>query len=74
MYFAGFRETTGRSEEEISTKASTTGELYDEISERYGFDRPKSSLRVAVNDEFRDWTTALQPEDRVAFIPPVSGG
>jgi molybdopterin converting factor small subunit len=31
-------------------------------------------LRVAVNDEFRDWTWPLQANDRVVFIPPVAGG
>jgi molybdopterin converting factor small subunit len=31
-------------------------------------------LRVAVNDEFRDWSSALEPNDRVVFIPPVAGG
>jgi molybdopterin converting factor small subunit len=31
-------------------------------------------LRVAVNDEFRDWTVPLASGDRVVFIPPVAGG
>jgi molybdopterin converting factor small subunit len=31
-------------------------------------------LKVAVNDEFRDWDTPLAAGDRVVFIPPVAGG
>jgi molybdopterin converting factor small subunit len=31
-------------------------------------------LRVAVNDEFCEWSAPLQPGDRVVFIPPVAGG
>jgi molybdopterin converting factor small subunit len=31
-------------------------------------------LRVAVNDEFADWSQPLAAGDRVVFIPPVAGG
>jgi molybdopterin converting factor small subunit len=31
-------------------------------------------LKVAVNDEFRDWDAVLADGDRVVFIPPVAGG
>ena len=32
-------------------------------------------LRVAINDEFCDWSQPLaEPGDRVVFIPPVAGG
>jgi molybdopterin synthase sulfur carrier subunit len=31
-------------------------------------------LRVAVNDEFGDWSQELADGDRVVFIPPVAGG
>jgi molybdopterin converting factor small subunit len=29
---------------------------------------------VAVNEEFREWSTPLVANDRVVFIPPVAGG
>jgi len=35
---------------------------------------PRSMLRVAVNDEFADWSRPLGAGDRVVFIPPVAGG
>jgi sulfur-carrier protein len=31
-------------------------------------------MRVAVNDEFCEWSQRLNAGDRVVFIPPVAGG
>jgi molybdopterin converting factor small subunit len=31
-------------------------------------------LRVAINEEFADWTRPLEDGDHVVFIPPVAGG
>ena len=43
------------------------------VDARYGF--PKlPSLKVAINDEFRDWHAPLADGDCVVFIPPVAGG
>jgi molybdopterin converting factor subunit 1 len=74
QYFASLREKRGRSEEAITTKAATAEQLYDELVEQHDLDQPKSSLRVAINDEFCEWDRELEPDDRVVFIPPVSGG
>jgi molybdopterin converting factor subunit 1 len=74
QYFALLREQAGCSEEQIATSAATPAELYEQVRERHGFTLPRSMLRVAVNDEFRDWTSPLQANDRVVFIPPVAGG
>jgi molybdopterin converting factor subunit 1 len=74
QYFAVLREQAGCSQEQIETAASTPAELYEQARERHGFTLPRSMLRVAVNDEFREWTSPLRPNDRVVFIPPVAGG
>lgn len=74
QYFAVLREQAGRSVEERATAASTPAELYDEVRAAHGFTLPAALLRVAVNDEFCDWTTPLQSGDRVVFLPPVAGG
>lgn len=73
-YFAWLREHTGASEEHVDTRASTAGELWRELDDRHGFHAEVASLRVAVNDEFAAWDTALEEGDRVVFIPPVAGG
>jgi MoaD family protein len=72
-YFAILREHAGRSAEEIDTPAATAAELFSELDARYRFPR-LASLKVAINDEFRDWDSAIADGDSVVFIPPVAGG
>jgi molybdopterin converting factor subunit 1 len=74
QYFAVLREQAGCSEEQLETAAATPAELYEQVRARHGFTLPQSMLRVAVNEEFRDWSWPLQANDRVVFIPPVAGG
>jgi molybdopterin converting factor subunit 1 len=74
QYFAVLREQAGCSEERVTTAAATPGELYAEVQARHGFTLPLTMLRVAVNEEFRDWSSPLAANDRVVFIPPVAGG
>ncbi len=72
-YFAVLRERAGRAHETLDTSASTPRELYRELSARRQLP-PGKGLKVAVNDEFRNWDWALAEGDRVVFIPPVAGG
>lgn len=74
QYFAVLREQAGCSEERLATRAGTPAELYEEVRAKHGFTLPLTMLRVAVNDEFRDWSSPLAANDRVVFIPPVAGG
>lgn len=74
QYFAVLREQAGCSEERVTTSATTPAELYEEVRARHGFTLPLAMLRVAVNEEFRDWSSPLAANDRVVFIPPVAGG
>lgn len=72
-YFAILREHVGRDSEEMQTSARTVADLFAELDQRYGFPEI-GRLKVAVNDEFGDWDTALNDGDSVVFIPPVAGG
>ena len=74
QYFAVLRERAGLSQETVATAAATAAELFDELAARHPFGLPRSMLRVAVNDEFADWSRPLDAGDRVVFIPPVAGG
>lgn len=74
QYYALLREQAGRREEALETAAATARELYLELAQRHGFTLAPEALRVAVNAEFRDWSTALAAGDVVVFIPPVAGG
>ena len=42
-------------------------------SQRYAFPA-MGRVKVAVNDEFREWSAPLRDGDFVVFIPPVAGG
>jgi molybdopterin converting factor subunit 1 len=74
QYFAVLRELRGCSEESVQTVASTAVELYRELQAEHGFQLDPDALRLAVNDELRDWDTPLNDNDSVVFIPPIAGG
>lgn len=74
QYYALFREQAGKSEEEIETTATDSGQLYDELRVRHGFNLAREQLKVAINAEFCAWNTLLESGDSVVFIPPVAGG
>lgn len=74
QYYALLREQAGRSEETLTTHAATPRELYVQLQARYPFSLPPELMKVAVNDEFGEWSQALADGDRVVFIPPVAGG
>jgi molybdenum cofactor guanylyltransferase len=74
QYYALLREEAGKSEESVGTHAATPRELYEELQARYPFSLAVQMLKVAVNDEFSDWSQRLADGDRVVFIPPVAGG
>jgi sulfur-carrier protein len=73
-YFAWLRERAGCEAEAVETKARTPEQLWTELDARHGFATERRHLRVAVNDAFSSWDSALNEGDRVVFIPPVSGG
>lgn len=72
-YFAILREHVGCAREALSTPATTVAELYAELDKRHAFPAV-GRMKVAVNDEFCDWSTPLRDGDSVVFIPPVAGG
>jgi molybdenum cofactor guanylyltransferase len=74
QYYALLREEAGRSEEAVATRAQDPRALFAELKARHPFSLPLAMLRVAVNDEFGDWSQPLADGDRVVFIPPVAGG
>jgi len=74
QYYALLREEAGKSEEALATLAATPRELYAELQARYPFSLAHELMKVAVNDEFGEWSQPLADGDRVVFIPPVAGG
>jgi molybdopterin converting factor subunit 1 len=74
QYFAVFREKAGQNLEAVATSAATAGELYAEVSARYGFADSMTRCKVAINDELAPWSAPLAEGDVVLFFPPVAGG
>jgi len=74
QYFALLREQAGRNSESVSSRARDARELYEELRARHGLLLQPEQLRVAVNEEFADWSHPLREGDSVVFLPPVAGG
>ncbi len=74
QYFAILREQRGVARETLSTSATTTAALYDELRTRHGFSLPRDRVRAAVDESFVAWDTPLREGQNVVFIPPVAGG
>ena len=75
LYFASLADKAGRDQEVINLDpAATLTDLFIQLDSQYQFNRSPSELRVAINDNFADWSQAIHSGDRIAFIPPVAGG
>jgi molybdopterin converting factor subunit 1 len=73
-YFAVLREQVGHDQETVETAASDLGELYGELSARYGFRLGKSDVKASVNLGWAPLEHPVEEGDEVVFIPPVAGG
>lgn len=75
-YFSVLHSITGKREENLELPEHSTGEIMlEQVLEHYPAIKPyKNILRLAVNQEYRDFSTKLQEQDEVVLITPVSGG
>jgi len=74
LYFSLLREKIGITEEELEFEGRV-GELRRLLIEKY----PQAStiiesVKFAVNEEYVDDDFIISEGDRIALIPPVSGG
>lgn len=75
LYFAQLKDLLKKDREtfELPT-GSKVSDLLQEIKNRYEEPFDDFHLKTAVNEEFVGLEHSLADEDRVAFLPPVSGG
>ena len=74
LYFSVIRERLGKDSEEIEFKG-TVGELKELLASRYPEAKELiANTRFAVNEEYVKDEHMLEGNERVALIPPVSGG
>jgi len=74
VYFAILREQSGLNAETINTSAMTYGDLFAELSERFGFTLPMSLVRASANGAFVEMADEIVDGAEIVFIPPVAGG
>lgn len=78
VYFAWVRERIGLGREAVETEASDVAGLVAELAareERYALAfSDLSALRVAIDQELRDFDAPLAGAREVAFFPPMTGG
>jgi molybdopterin synthase sulfur carrier subunit len=80
LFFARLREDLGTAAEEVALPAgvTTVAGLRAHLIGRGGAWAAAladgKALRVAVNHDMAEPTTAIKPGDEVAFFPPVTGG
>ena len=72
-YYGLLADRRGVTEENIRSAAHTPAEIYQEVLGSSG-GITRDSIRAVVNDEFVSWDHVLGDEDRIAFLPPMSGG
>jgi molybdopterin converting factor subunit 1 len=76
LFFGRLKEIAGQSEDSAEIAAGASIEqLFAAFASRYPeLAKFRASLVASRNQEFAAWSTPLQADDEVAFLPPVSGG
>jgi|ADurb_Total_1013_FD_contig_21_269583_length_362_multi_3_in_0_out_0_1 molybdopterin converting factor subunit 1 len=74
--FASMKDICGFSEKDFTfEKPVTVNDLINELSALYpAVAEKKSTLLIAVNENYTNTGTVLNDGDTVAIFPPVSGG
>lgn len=73
LYFANLKEVTKKEQEKMFWSTRTVSDLITLIQQKYT-QFPSGPFHVSVNEQYVPLDYCIKPGDRVAFIPPVSGG
>lgn len=76
LFFGILRDIAGAGEVRLEvTAGATLGSVFDHFAKLHPqLHERRSNIMLARNQEFGTPSTALEPGDEVAFLPPVSGG
>jgi molybdopterin synthase sulfur carrier subunit len=78
LYFAWLRERIGLAREDVTTDAPDVASLVRELcakEDRYALAfSDLSAVRVALDQDLRDFDAPLAGVREVAFFPPMTGG
>ena len=71
LLFAGLRERAGWGERAWPHSGGLTPhQIWSQLPDP----APAHNVRVAINHSFASFDTPLNPNDELAFLPPISGG
>lgn len=80
LYFAWLRQHVGAAEESVDPPASvaTAGALIDWLAARSpghaAAFQDRTSVRIAIDQDFAEPDAPIQGAREIAFFPPVTGG
>ncbi|HHL31951.1 MAG TPA: hypothetical protein ENJ41_05135 [Oceanospirillales bacterium] len=74
LFFGKLKEIWGTKQIHMQTDCQTIESLYQELLKKLPEQPHKDSIKVAINDEFASWNSAIHENDSIAFLPPASGG
>jgi sulfur-carrier protein len=78
LYFAWLRERVGLPREQVTTSAATVADLVAELSareDRYALAfSDLKAVRVALDQDLKEFDAPLAGVREVAFFPPMTGG
>ena len=77
--FAGLRESAGWAEQMVPCPGDATGAGAEPLTPRdlwraLALPGELNNVRIAINQQFAEADTRLQPGDELGFLPPISGG
>jgi len=71
LVFASLSEQLGLSETKLDAASITTAQ---DVWQALTSQQADDAVRVAINQEYADFSSAVKSGDEVAFFPPVTGG
>lgn len=75
LFFASAADWAGRRELEVRCEEpKTVLEIMRSVPGLRELLEHRAALRVAINQEYAEFSTEVSDGDEVAFLPPVSGG
>lgn len=75
LYFSQIRDKLGKNFEIIDFDGKTVSDLIDFLTQKYPSTKEiLEKSMIAVNEEYCSRETFLKDNDKIAIIPPVSGG